>query len=191
MFFLSDEMPFSFDELLLFGAASGGKAIEDTATGNPLVFLTDLARPLKSLSIPFTPIQQGTGDPSPDNIRPIVPWNGLSVFGGGKNLFDKETVTHEKYLNSEGEEVDNMGGGWNISDYMPVTGKVSYKGLTSVGNAPRSAWYDANKELISTFKQATGENTLTVPNGAKYVRFSILHLGTTQNLDTLDRKSVV
>ena len=104
MFFLSDEMPFSFDELLLFGAASGGKAIEDTATGNPLVFVTDLARPLKSLLIPFTPKQEGTGDPSPSNIRPIVPWNGLTVEHGGKNLFDpqKSVVTQyniQPYLN--------------------------------------------------------------------------------------------
>lgn len=84
MFFLSDEMPFSFDELLLFGAASGGKAIEATATGNPLTFLTDLAKPLKSLLIPFTPIQQGTGDPSPTNVRNILPWDGLTVKHGGK-----------------------------------------------------------------------------------------------------------
>lgn len=105
MFFLSDEMPFSFDELLLFGAASGGKAIEDTATGNPLVFLTDLARPLKSLSIPFTPIQQGTGDPSPSNIRPIVPWDGLTVKHGGKNL-----------LNVASENVDRASGTYTYTD---------------------------------------------------------------------------
>ena len=69
-------------------AAGGAASVEDTATGNPLTFQTDLARPLKSLLIPFTPQQEGTGDPSPQNIRPILPWNGLKVFGGGKNLLN-------------------------------------------------------------------------------------------------------
>ena len=75
-------------KLMLLGAMAGGKAVEDTATGNPLTFLTDLAKPLKSLLIPFTPIQEGSGDPSPSNIRPIVPWDGLSVEHGGKNLLN-------------------------------------------------------------------------------------------------------
>ena len=76
-----------YKRLLALSALSGGAApVERTATGNPLTFGTDLARPLKSLLIPFTPVQSGTGDPSPQNIRPILPWNGLTVFGGGKNL---------------------------------------------------------------------------------------------------------
>jgi hypothetical protein len=81
-------------KLLLLQTLIGGgsPAVERIALGNPLTFVTDLARPLKSLLIPFTPIQQGTGDPSPQNIRPILPWNGLTVFGGGKNLFDASAV---------------------------------------------------------------------------------------------------
>ena len=90
-FFISDEMGFSDEELLLMCAASGGKTVEATATGNPLTFVTDLAKPLKSLLIPFTPIQSGTGDPSPSNIRSILPWNGLKVWNG-KNLLDEENV---------------------------------------------------------------------------------------------------
>lgn len=86
MFFVSDDPLFSDEELLLMCAASGGKTVEDTATGNPLTFTTDIAKPLKSLLIPVTPKQEGTGDPSPQNIRSILPWNGLTVFGGGKNL---------------------------------------------------------------------------------------------------------
>ena len=79
-FFDDDEF---FGDLLLMGAAGGVKAVEATATGNPLTFQTDLARPLRSLLIPFTPVQSGTGDPSPQNVRPIVPWNGLKVYHSG------------------------------------------------------------------------------------------------------------
>ena len=77
--------------LLPIAAAGGGGSapVQDTATGNPLVFFTDLARPLKSLLVPFTPIQEGSGDPSPSNIRSILPWNGLTVNSAGKNWFDE------------------------------------------------------------------------------------------------------
>lgn len=86
MFLFSDDPLFTDEELFLMCAASGGKTVQATALGNPLTFITDKATPLKSLLIPFTPVQSGTGDPSPENIRPILPWNGLTVFGGGKNL---------------------------------------------------------------------------------------------------------
>lgn len=73
---------------MLLGAMAGGKLVEDTVTGNPLTFITDKAKPLKSLLVPFTPQQEGSGDPSPSNIRSILPWDGLTVYGGGKNLLN-------------------------------------------------------------------------------------------------------
>ena len=90
-------------KLLLLQALIGGgsPAVERIALGNPLTFQTDLARPLKSLLIPFTPIQQGTGDPSPSNIRSILPWNGLTVFGGGKNLLDEAQLAEESGITYE------------------------------------------------------------------------------------------
>lgn len=65
----------------VFGASE--KIEEYTATGNPVTFETDVAKPLRSLLIPFTPVQSGSGDPSPQNIRSILPWNGLKVYHSG------------------------------------------------------------------------------------------------------------
>lgn len=39
------------------------------------------------------PIQNGSGDPSPDNIRPIVPRSSVTVHSTGKNLFHAGDVT--------------------------------------------------------------------------------------------------
>lgn len=78
MFLTDDEL---FNLMLL--KASTGKSVEAEASGNPVTFLTDLAKPLKSLLIPFTPKQTGSGEPSPTNIRPIVPWNGVTVNHSG------------------------------------------------------------------------------------------------------------
>lgn len=90
-----------YKRLLALSALSGGAApVERTATGNPLTFQTDLARPLKSLLIPFTPVQSGSGDPSPENIRPIVPWDGVNVWSGGKNI--TEILKNAPYGTYEG-----------------------------------------------------------------------------------------
>ena len=103
-------------ETLMMLRGIKGKAIEAQATGNPLTFQTDLARPLKSLLIPFTPKQSGSGDPSPQNIRPIVAWDGVKVFGGGKNIFPTENII-KAYVDSSGivtSAIDNV-----LSDFIP------------------------------------------------------------------------
>ena len=89
MFFNQDSMLL---RLIAMKAALNAAVTEDTATGNPLTFTTDLAKPLKSLLIPFTPLQPGSGDPSPENVRPISGWTGVNVVHCGKNLFDFSLV---------------------------------------------------------------------------------------------------
>ena len=57
-----------------------------TATGNIANFSTDLASPLKSCKINFSPVQEGTGDPSPSNVRPISGWTGVTGNKAKKNI---------------------------------------------------------------------------------------------------------
>lgn len=58
-----------------------------TATGSIATFNTPFAKPLRSLKAEFMPVQEGTGDPSPDNIRPITGWTGTKISHTGANLF--------------------------------------------------------------------------------------------------------
>lgn len=44
--------------------------------------------PLKKLTAQIEPTQSGTGDPSPDNVRPISGYTGVTVTRTGKNLLD-------------------------------------------------------------------------------------------------------
>lgn len=69
--------------LMFVKAASGETLVEQTATGNPVTFETNVSKPLKSLTIPWTPTQSGTGDPSPDNVRPISGITGLTIYHSG------------------------------------------------------------------------------------------------------------
>lgn len=58
----------------------------DTSVGDLVTFNTDLSAPLKSCKVSFSPVQEGEGDPSPDNVREIKGWNGVEVNRCGKNL---------------------------------------------------------------------------------------------------------
>ena len=61
--------------------------IDITETGD-IITVTDAAeKPAKSLSVAMEPIQAGTGDPSPENVRPISGRTGLTVTRTGKNVF--------------------------------------------------------------------------------------------------------
>ena len=132
-------------KLLMLGSLSGSPAVEDIATGNPVTFLTDLARPLKSLLIPFTPQQEGTGDPSPSNIRSIIPWDGLTVFGGGKNIL--EPVFEDGRLSQTGEPEDHSLF-MRSKNFVPIKSDTVYYLLMS-SRYKRIYWYDAEKNFIS------------------------------------------
>ena len=159
-------------KMVLLNATTGGKKpVEDTVTGNPVTFLTDLAKPLKSCLAAWTPTQSGSGDPSPDNVRPISGMDGVTVWHG-QNLYDY-TDNESGFINSNGGHQQNEL--WQTSDFIPVSGSaIVYEGITTPGTSPYSAWFNEGKTVISTFKQQTGKNTLTIPSGAKYVRFSLL-----------------
>ena len=59
------------------------------AASGSIVTITDGADniPVKKITVDIEPVQEGTGDSSPDNIRPISGWTGAKVSRTGKNLF--------------------------------------------------------------------------------------------------------
>lgn len=61
-------------------------AIECEASGS-LVTVTDAAaQPAVQLVTHIEPVQEGEGDPSPDNVRPISGWDVAAIHGRGNNL---------------------------------------------------------------------------------------------------------
>ena len=121
----------------------------------------------------------GVGNiPNTNSPRPINNLSGNVAYKvSGKNLFDKDNATLNQYLNSSGDIVTPTDNVWYLSDYILVSPneQYTYQGLTFVGTAPYSAYYDENKNLVSTFKQAVGVNTITIPNNVYYIRFSIIN----------------
>jgi hypothetical protein len=60
--------------------------IVDTASGAIASFPDGAAVPAKDITIGIEPVQAGSGDPSPTNVRPISGWTGANVTRTGKNL---------------------------------------------------------------------------------------------------------
>ena len=41
---------------------------------------------IRSLKVHFSPKQEGSGDPSPENVREIMGWDGVEQYYSGKNI---------------------------------------------------------------------------------------------------------
>lgn len=74
--------------LFLNAAGVGGTIVEETVTGNPVKFETNKAKPLTKLLCAWTPTQSGTGDPAPDNVRPITGMDGVRVWQYPQNVLN-------------------------------------------------------------------------------------------------------
>lgn len=75
---------------------------KDLPTG-AIATVTDAeAEVMPSLKIAITPVQSGSGDPSPTNIRPISGWTGAEVNVCGKNLLYGTPVSGAEYYTDTG-----------------------------------------------------------------------------------------
>ena len=72
------------------------------SVSGPIVQCTPLANYPLDVQVEITPTQEGTGDPSPTNIRPIVGWDSVNVWRGGKNLLDGSLVELGGYSGATG-----------------------------------------------------------------------------------------
>ena len=54
------------------------------------------------VTVEIVPTQEGTGDPSPENVRPIVGWNSVNIWRCGKNFCDGSLVEVGGYVGATG-----------------------------------------------------------------------------------------
>lgn len=59
----------------LFKAQSEEKSI----SGNIVSFTSKSAKPLKACTVDIRPAQEGSGKPSPENVRPITGWTDMKI----------------------------------------------------------------------------------------------------------------
>lgn len=91
----------------LFDSAMAAFVLE-TATGSPATIPDGADNvPVKSLIAQINPVQEGSGDPAPDNIRAITGWEGLQGFVSGKNILSGDAM-QDMLIRLAGER-----GAWN------------------------------------------------------------------------------
>ena len=63
-------------------------SIMESIPSTPIASFSDGAEncPVEDLVVDINPVQSGSGDPSPSNVRPITGWTGMNVYRTGKNL---------------------------------------------------------------------------------------------------------
>ena len=142
----------------------------DTASGAVASFADGANVPVKSLIVNIAPVQSGSGDPSPTNIRPISGWSEINLQRTGINVWDGTYEVGKWIQNPETGGVANVGAGYNITDFIPVVPGLTYYGRAT--GSSRATWFDANKNALGQCMHNQND-TFTVPANVRYVRFTI------------------
>lgn len=164
--------------------------IEDTVSG-AIVSITDgSANPIQSLSVSLSPIQEGSGDPSPDNVRPISGRDSVTVTRTGKNVWDEEWEYGLLNTNgSVGESATRI----TTKNFVPVIPGESYCMRITMSGRGRGAFYADDKTLLAYYSDfpktqtpdvfpnngaitAVGDAwyfTFIAPPGAKWMKYTL------------------
>lgn len=68
--------------------------VTDSASGSVAHFVDGANNiPMKSVKVNIEPLQSGSGDPSPSNVRAISGWDSVKVTRTGKNVFPSKGLT--------------------------------------------------------------------------------------------------
>lgn len=125
--------------------------------------------PVDELVVEIEPMQSGSGDPAPDNVRPISGWTGANVIRKGGNLWDEQT-RNGYYDPTTGEfksfsnQIANLNKIYVLPDHdyyiTPVTGEF------------RLVYRDASGEKLNIVSNFTG-GTFRTPANCYYLDFNL------------------
>ena len=125
--------------------------------------------PLKSLKVNFNPIQEGDGDPSPSNVRPISGWTGLNVYKGSKNFLTDTVVfvstvrktEMEYFVQNNSATIDRKA---NVSCFILIKAlDVITSDMVGLQFVYTASTINVNDAIVSC--DSNGSNRRTVTNG--------------------------
>lgn len=155
--------------LPLWLAIGGGVGeVWKTISNAAVATFTAIVSPFRQLTVAIEPVQSGSGDPSPDNIRPISGWSEAKVTRTGVNVWD-EVWEEGTYNASTGQPVANSTA-IRSKNYISVKGATSYFAKIPDNASIRYCEYDASKTFIQSFALVGGGEFTTSAN-ARFIRF--------------------
>lgn len=141
--------------------AVGHRVVYTEASGDVVNFDTNVVAPVKNLRVTMEPIQAGSGDPSPDNIRPITGRDAVTVYRSGADMSDPQSVTVQLGQTVYGGTVDVTTGVMTVTDTMVDLGSLTwgfrdvYGGFFHSGGLTDSA-ADSSVCICSSYRNAWG-----------------------------------
>lgn len=138
--------------------------VDLTASGTPPLSLTNsLGKPLKAWEVDVLPYQEGTGDPSPSNVRPIHGTDKLTICTGGVNML-ATTATGRTYagitytVNTDGSvKVQGTSTSTSWLNAGAPTTHVPAGTYTISGGSSDTGLY-----IVGTFADGTTINNITI-----------------------------
>ena len=142
----------------------------ETANGTMITIDDAAAYPVQECVTTLEPVQEGSGDPSPENVRPITGYTGVELTRTGKNLLNSLTV-EQGSLNAGGSEIASTSRIRTPYIYLSA-------GTYTLSNSDmRQIIYvydtDANKSFIQAESYTSWQTSIfsLTLTGDRYVRF--------------------
>lgn len=155
-------------------------AVTETTESSAIATFSDGADDLvmHNVVVEINPVQSGSGDPSPSNIRPISGWTGCNVTRTGINVWDEEWE-NGYYSRATGEKAGNSDTKYFRSkNYIPCAPNTSYYLKAPSVHASNNTYfavlfYDADKSYISAINSGIGNTVRTTPQNAHFMTLYI------------------
>lgn len=166
---VDSELSYESENAIENKAVAKGKAdiIVNSVSGNVALFQDGAALPVENLIAAITPVQSGSGDPSPSNVRPITGYTGANIMRTGKNLLKNR-------LSGSGEKS-------SLTYVVNADGSITVNGTADAASNLPNILVPADKEKVPA-----GSYILSgCPAGGSSTKYRIvLKKGTTYYTDT-------
>lgn len=141
-------------------------------TGNPVVCYPVAGSKL-GCKVSWEPTQEGSGDPSPDNIRPIKGRDSVTVTRCGEALWSLDKITLQTYNSNITTEID-----MDAVNLLPRNVKLYFSGECSNGALKEIRFYDGIGAEMGVLRAAGGLSTVLKAGNIATVR---LYAGLNEN----------
>lgn len=135
--------------------------------GDIVTFEAEAGIKLQSLLVNIDAVQAGSGDPAPDNVRPISGWDGMTIVQTSGNIWDGWTELGAIDDSTGRDSASNTV--WR-SRYNLIKPSTDYFLANETADNIRYYWYEADETFISTGFVLAGGGVITAPANAFYIR---------------------
>lgn len=141
-------------------------------TGNPLQCYPVANYPL-GVTASWEPTQEGSAEPSPDNVRPIKGRDSVTVTRCGETLWSLDKITLQTYNSNITTKID-----MDAVNLLPRNVQLYFSGECSTGTLREVRFYDGTGAEIGTLRANGGSNTVLKAGNIATVR---LYAGLDEN----------